>query len=131
MYILRRDYFWRSMFAAKKTEPPQGCIFYEIRPMTHDIRGGVFFFMGYMPRLLFCPGVPPRRPTGLPVLRQISTVPYMPWQLAAAIRLGPARNAVQDAALMAPAATLTIHTRAPVTALALAQLLPQNHDLAA
>ena len=56
----------------------------------------------------------------------------MPWQLAAAFRLGPARNAVQDAAaLMAPAATLTIHTRAPVTALALAQLLPQNHDLAA
>ena len=76
-------------------------------------------------------GVPPRRPTGLPVLRQISTVPSMPWQLTAAIRLVPARNAVQDAALMAPAATLTIHTRAPaVTALALAQL-PQNHELAA
>ena len=71
-------------------------------------------------------GVPPRRPTGLPVLKQISTVPAMPWQLAAAIRLGPARNAVQDAALMAPAATLTIHTRAPITALALAQLLPPN-----
>ena len=55
----------------------------------------------------------------------------MPWQLAAAIRLAPARNAVQDAALMAPAATLTIHARAPaVPALALAQL-PQNHELAA
>ena len=54
----------------------------------------------------------------------------MPWQLAAAIRLVPARNAVQGAVLMAPAATLTIHTRAPATALALAQL-PQNHELAA
>ena len=54
-----------------------------------------------------------------------------PWQLAAAIRLVPARNAVQGAVLMDPAATLTIHTRAPVTALALAQLLPQNHELAA
>ena len=76
-------------------------------------------------------GVPPRRPTGLPVLKQISTVPAMPWQLAAAIRLVPAQNAVQGTALVAPAATLTIHKRAPVTALALAQLLPQNHDLAA
>jgi hypothetical protein len=83
------------------------------------------------------PGVPPRRPTGLPVLRQVSTVPSMPWQLAAAIkaiRLVSARNAVQGAVLMAPpATTLTIHTRAPVIALALAlaQLLPQIHELAA
>ena len=30
-------------------------------------------------------GVPPRRPTGLPVLRPISAVPLLPWQLAAAI----------------------------------------------
>ncbi len=50
-------------------------------------------------------GVPPRRPTGLPVLRQISTVPSMPCQLAAATRLIPARNAVQGAVLMAPATT--------------------------
>jgi hypothetical protein len=74
-------------------------------------------------------GVPPRRPTGLPVLRQISTAPSMPWPLAATIRLVPARNAVQGAVLMAPATTLIIHTRAPVTALAMAQLLPQNHEL--
>ena len=46
-------------------------------------------------------GVPPRRPTGLPVLRQISTVPPMPWQLTAVTRLSPARIAAQGTAVIA------------------------------
>ena len=45
-------------------------------------------------------GVPPRRPTGLPVLRQISTVPPMPWQLTAVTRLAPARIAAQGTAVV-------------------------------
>ena len=75
-------------------------------------------------------GVPPRRPTGLPVLRQISTVPPMPWQLTAVTRLSPARIAAQGTAVVAPAAILTLLHRAPITALALAQL-PQIPELAA
>ena len=74
--------------------------------------------------------VPPRRPTGLPVLRQILTVPPMPWQLAAATRLAPARTVAQGKAVMAPAAILPLLHRTPIIALALAQL-PQIHELAA
>ena len=75
-------------------------------------------------------GVPPRRPAGQALQREISTVLPMPWQLNAAASLVPARVATNGTALEAPVAALNLPSRAPITALAIAQR-PQNLEPAA
>ena len=75
-------------------------------------------------------GVPPRRPAGLALQRDISTVLPMPWQLTAAVRLVPARVTTNGTALEAPVAALNLPPHAPIIALAIAQR-PQNLEPAA
>ena len=75
-------------------------------------------------------GVPPRRPAGLALQREISTVLPMPWQLTAAVRLVPARVTTNGTVLEAPVAALNLPPHAPIIALAIPQR-PQNLEPAA